>query len=402
MNILVISQFYFPEQFRITDICENLVEKGNEVTVLTGLPNYPNGYIEKDYKWFRKRKEKIKGVNVIRCWEIGRRKGNFFRMLNYFSYAFSASIRTIFMSKKYDVVYVYQLSPILMAIPGIIYKKIYKKRLVLYCLDLWPESLKAGGLKESSKIYKIFAKISDWIYKSVDEILVTSKSFCENLKSRTNKEISYLPQYAESNLNLKVSNKKENQVNLIFAGNIGKAQSIDTIIKAAEIVQSKGNNIYFHIVGNGSELENCKKQAEGLNNIKFYGQKNINEMQYFYNMADAMLVTLSDDTFSNMTLPGKVQACMKTGNPIIAAANGETKMIIEEAQCGYAVNAENSEELAEAIFKFYSLTNDEISKMEENSINYYKNNFEKEIVMERLLNKLKNEGEKEVCLEEKH
>ena len=127
MNILVISQFYFPEQFRITDICENLVEKGNEVTVLTGLPNYPNGYIEKDYKWFRKRKEKIKGVNVIRCWEIGRRKGNFFRMLNYFSYAFSASIRTIFMGKKYDVVYVYQLSPILMAIPGIIYKKIYKK-----------------------------------------------------------------------------------------------------------------------------------------------------------------------------------------------------------------------------------------------------------------------------------
>lgn len=395
MNILVMSQFYFPEQFRITDICESLAEKGNKVTVLTGLPNYPKGHIEKGYRWLKKRKEKINGVNVIRNWEIGRRKGNFFRMLNYFSYAFSASIRAVFMGKKYDVVYVYQLSPILMAIPGIIYKKIYKKRLVLYCLDLWPESLKAGGVKENSKIYKIFEKISNWIYKSADEILVTSKSFCDNLKSRTNKDIHYLPQYAESNLKLKVSSKKTNQVNLIFAGNIGKAQSIDTIIKAAKIVQEKENNIYFHIVGNGSELENCKKQAENLKNIKFYGQKNTKEMQDFYNMADAMLVTLSDDTFSNMTLPGKVQACMKTGNAIIAAANGETKMIIEEARCGYVVNAEKPKELAEAILKFYSLTKEEIAEMEKNSSNYYKNNFEKEIVIEKLLNKLKNEGEKE-------
>ena len=135
MKILAICQYYFPEQFRITNICEELVKEGKSVTVLTGLPNYPKGYVEKEYKWFRRRKEKINGVQVLRTWEIGRRTGNLFRILNYFSYALSASFKALFLGKKYDVVYVYQLSPILMVIPGIIYKKIYKKKLVLYCLD---------------------------------------------------------------------------------------------------------------------------------------------------------------------------------------------------------------------------------------------------------------------------
>lgn len=398
MKILVVCQNYFPEQFRINDICKSLAQKGEDVTVLTGLPNYPTGKIEKSYRWFRKRKETIDGVKVIRTWEIARRKGTIFRMLNYFSYAFSASIKALFLKKDFDAIYVYQLSPVLMAIPGIIYKKKNKKKLILYCLDLWPESLKAGGISEQSKIYKIFDKISNKIYNYADEIVVTSKSFIENMNKKVNKniKISYLPQYAEEILKLKPNKKFSKELNLVFAGNIGKAQSVETIIKAAEIIEKEEKNIKIHIVGNGSEYENCKKQAEGISNIKFYGNKPITEMQYYYDMADAMLVTLSNEYFSCSTLPGKVQACMKTGNPIIAAANGETAMIINDAKCGYCVEAENEKQLAEAIIKFYNLSEEEKKNLNENSVNYYNKNFRKEIFIDKLLNILKRKEDKNV------
>ena len=396
MNILVICQNYYPEQFRITDICEELVKRGENVTVLTGLPNYPKGKIEKGYRWFRKRREVINGVNVIRTWEIGRRTGNLFRMLNYFSYAFSATIKTLFMTKKYDIVYVYQLSPILMAIPGIIYKKIHKKKLVLYCLDLWPDSLKAGGISEQSSIYKIFEKISNKIYNQSDEILVTSKSFIDNMKNKLKKDINitYLPQYAEEVLELKKKTEDSKELNLVFAGNIGKAQSVQTIIEAAENIEKIGANIKIHIVGNGSEYETCKKQAENVKNIEFYGSKPITEMQYFYDMADAMLVTLDSKSFSSSTLPGKVQACMKTGNPIIAAANGETQIIINEAKCGYCVEAENAQQLTDAIIKFNNLPREEKDILSNNAIKYYNKNFSKKIFIDKLLNILNKKGEK--------
>ena len=176
---------------------------------------------------------------------------------------------------------------------------------------------------------------------------------------------------------------------------MGKAQSIDTIISAAKIIDTKEKNIMFHIIGDGSELENSKKQAEGLQNIKFYGQKATSEMQQYYDMADVMLVTLSDEYFSSMTLPGKVQACMKTGNPIISAANGETEMIITEAGCGYAVGAEKEEELANAILEFHKLPQEKKEQMSQNSIDYYNQNFEKEIIINKLL-KILNKQKKEI------
>lgn len=397
MNILAICQNYFPEQFRITDICEKLSKDNKNITIVTGLPNYPKGYIEKEYRWLKKRNEKINGVNIIRTWEIGRRKGTLFRILNYFSYAISASIKVLFLGNKYDVVYVYQLSPVLMAIPGIIYKKIYKKRLVLYCLDLWPESLKAGGQNEKSKIYKLFDKISNWIYNSADEILVTSKSFIPNFEKRLNKNINitYLPQYAESELVLKKQEKKDGkeEVNIVFAGNIGKAQSVETILESAKIIQEKEEKIIFHIVGSGSEYTKCEKIAKELNNVKMYGKIPITEMQKFYDMADAMLVTLSNDYFSSLTLPGKVQACMKTGNPIIASANGETDIIIKEADCGFCVEAENVNELSNAILKFYELSKEKKKEMAKNARKYYENNFEEQLFINKLTTILKGRKE---------
>lgn len=394
MKILAVCQYYYPEQFRINGICEELVKKGNSVTVLTGLPNYSKGVVLKEYKFFRKRKEEFNGVKIKRCFEIGRRHGIIYRVLNYVSFMISASWKALFLADDFDLVYVYQLSPITMAIPGIIYKKIHKKPLVLYCLDLWPESITTFGIKEGTILYKIIRKISDYIYSEADKIIVSSDMFIKEIEKRTKneKEIVHLPQYAEESL--KRSKIEENDfVDFVFAGNVGKAQSVETIIKAAELV-TKNQKIKIHIVGDGSSLENCKKLALELKleNVIFYGKKKFEEMQQYYDLADAMLVTLSKDDFATKTLPAKVQACMATAKPIIVAANGETPEVILKAKCGFCSEAENAKSLAENMLKFVDITIEEKIKMADNAYEYYSQYFEKDVFINSLLEIFKKEG----------
>ena len=396
MKILAICQYYYPEQFRINDICESLAKCGNDVTVLTGLPNYPSGKVGKDYKFFRKRKENINNVKVIRCFEVGRRKGAIWRVFNYISFMFFASIKAFFLKNDFDVIFVYQLSPVTMAIPAIIYKKIHKNRkLHLYCLDLWPESLLVDNFSKNSKIYKIMYKLSKWIYSQCDSISVTSKGFIDYFteKLKITKEINYLPQYCEENIYEESRNYSEKdtkgKINLIFTGNIGKAQSVETIIKAAE--KLKQDNILIHIVGDGSSLQKCKELVKELKleNVIFYGRKPIEEMKEYYNLADAMLITLADNDIIAKTIPGKLQSYMATGKPILGAIGGETYRIINEAKCGYCTKAEDYTGLAEIIKKF-TIDNREIrKKMAINSYNYYKENFKKEKFMKKLLNILR-------------
>lgn len=386
MNILVICQYYYPEQFRINDICEELVKQGNNVTVLTGLPNYPTGIIPKEYKHFRKRRENINGVNVIRCWEVGRKKGAFCRMLNYFSYMFSASIKALFLKDDFDCVYVYQLSPVLMAIPGIVYKNKNKKSLHLYCLDLWPESLKTIGIRETSIIFKWIKKVSKKIYSNSDTISVTSNGFKKYFKEYLNveKEIIYLPQYAEScfeNIEYKNDN---NAINLLFAGNVGEAQSVETIILAAN--ELKDEKARIHIVGDGASLEKCKSMVKNMNikNVVFYGKKPLKEMKKLYEMADAMLITLIKDENITKTVPGKLQSYMLSGRPILGAVDGETNDIIKKSKCGYCVNSEDYKGLAKIIKKFMDLDYNFKKKMGINSYEYYNKYYSKDKFFNKL------------------
>lgn len=388
MKILVVCQYYYPEPFRITDICESLATRGHEVTVLTGLPNYPEGEILKEYR--KKRKEKLNGVNVIRCYEIGRGNNKIKLFLNYVSYALSATFRAIFMKNDYDVILVNQLSPVMMGIPAIVYKKIYKKNILLYCLDLWPDSLAAGGIREDSIIYKSFYRLSKWIYSSADSILITSSMFENYFRDvlKLNKiKIKHLPQYAEDLFNIDAESEPETifsdenkQFNFVFAGNIGDMQSVETIIRAANELKHI-ENIVFHIVGDGSKLYDCKALSNELNlrNIKFYGRKPIEDMPKYYAMADAMLITLKANKNLSLTLPGKIQSYMATGKPILGAIDGETKRVIEKAACGYISEAENYRALAEIIKTFCNSS--DIEQMGKNAYKFYLDNYSKEKFM---------------------
>jgi glycosyltransferase involved in cell wall biosynthesis len=395
MKILVVCQYYYPEPFRITDICETLVKKGHDVTVLTGLPNYPEGRVLEEYRNGKRRNEVINGVKIIRSFEVGRGRNNLKLFLNYLSFTVSATLKAFFFKEKFDVVLVNQLSPIMMAIPAIVYKKKFKKKIMLYCLDLWPASLAAGGIKESSFTYKMFLNLSRWIYNSVDLIAVTSSMFKEyfaNTLSIKGKEILHLPQYAEELFTTPVEVEKNGKYNFVFAGNIGDMQSVETIVKAANELR-KRTDIIFHIVGDGSKLEECKELSRKLKltNIIYYGRKPLSEMPRFYALADAMLLTLKDNKTISFTLPGKVQSYMAARKPIIAAINGEANQIIKEADCGYCCDAENYKDLAKLIIQFCNSSKKD--EMANNSYDYYVENYSKEKFMRVLESTLKNLGD---------
>lgn len=388
MKILVICQHYYPEQFRITDICEELVKCGHQVTVLTGLPNYPMGYIYPGYKDKSKRHEIINGVDVYRTFTIGRRRGIIFRVLNYYSFMLSSCLHVAKLDDDYDVVFVNQLSPVMMAEAGVKYKKKYGTKLVIYTLDLWPDSLTVGGIRKESCIFKYYHRVSKKIYESADKILVTSREFQQYFKdefSICNTE--YLPQYSELIFDPESCKKTPNEtVDLMFAGNVGKAQSVDTIIRAASLTKDV-ENLRWHIVGDGSELDNCKRLAEELqtDNVIFHGRKPLEEMPRYYAMADAMLVTLYKNDVISKTLPGKVQTYMAAGKPIIGAIDGEAAKVITESQCGLCGPAENAEKLAENT-RLYIKQN--VNLYGQCALNYSDMNFDKASFMGALVGQL--------------
>lgn len=391
MKVLVICQYYYPEPFSITNICEELVKCGHEVMVVTGIPNYPMGKIYDGYRGGKKRDEVINGVNVHRCFTVGRHSGPIWRFVNYYSYMFSSSCYVSQLKEQFDVVFVNQLSPVMMARAGIKYKRKNGIRLLLYCLDLWPESLITGGIKRNSPIYKMFHRISEKIYRQADKIFITSKSFSEYFSEEFGiNNTEYLPQYAENVFKPEICRKAPNgTVDLMFAGNVGAAQGVDTIIRAAALTRDIPN-LRWHIVGDGSELDNCKRLADELSvaSVIFHGRKPIEEMPRFYAMADAMIVSLNGDSVSGKTLPGKVQSYLAAGKPIIAVANGDTRRVIEEAECGYCSEPENPEQLAENVRTLIKCG--DISAKACNAVNYYNNNFTKEMFMQHLITALED------------
>ena len=390
MKVLVICQYYYPEPFRITDICEEMVRRGHEVQVVTGFPNYPEGVLYPGYGKGKKIDEVINGVKVHRCYTVPRQTGTLKRILNYYSYAISAMAYVLSGKCKasdgsnFDVVYCNQLSPVMMAYPAIAYKKKYKAPSIMYCLDLWPESLIAGGIQRDSVIYKWFHKVSRGIYRKMDKILITSRMFskylCENF-GINDEIIEYLPQYAEGIFDEMPCKEEADSFDFMFAGNVGTFQAVDTIIKAAEIL--KDEPVRFHIVGGGTDLDRLTEMAKGLDNVIFHGRRPVEEMPSFYAKADAMLITMAGDPVLSLTLPGKVQSYMAAGKPVIGAIDGETQTVIREAGCGLCSDAENHLQLAENIKKFISPETDR-EAMGRNARRYYEENFREALFMDKL------------------
>lgn len=392
MKILVVCQYYYPEPFRIPDICREMAARGHQVTVVTGTPNYPEGEIYPGYEKGAHADEVLDGVRVHRCPLIPRKQGALYRFLNYYSFVFSSGRYLRSLKEDFDVVFVNQLSPVMMAQSGLSWAKRHGKKCVLYCLDLWPESLLAGGISKTSPIYKVFLGISRKIYRAADALLITSLGFRDYFRDVlgiADDRIRYLPQYAEDMFARVASGEKSGEtVNFLFAGNVGQSQSVETIVEAARLLR-EDRNIHIHIVGGGISLDKCRELAAGLENITFHGRRDLSEMPEFYAMADAMLVTLVSDPVLSLTLPGKVQSYMAAGKPVYGAIDGETARTVEQADCGCCVAAEDASALAGAL---RSAAEDSglLKAQGENARRYYDTHFRKEIFIQTLLEVLQD------------
>ena len=387
MKILTVCQYYHPEPFRIHEVCEELVRRGHEVTVLTGTPNYPMGTVPDEYKGKEHRDETVGGVHIIRVKERPRTPGKIGLARNYVSYVLHASLKALTMKKDFDVIFVYQLSPVLMAIPAYVAKwSSHTKRIAIYCLDLWPESLSSLGITRQSRFYAFMKAVSIRIYKGAYSIGYTSRMFLDyftDVLGIKNERFIHIPQFADElftgissrhDSDAEVSNKGTGTVDYVFAGNIGKMQSVETVIKAAAL--TKDDRIRWHIVGDGFALDDCKKLCDDLklnDRVTFYGRRPVEDMPEFYDMADAMIVTLADNETISYTLPGKIQSYMAAGKPILAAAGGETMRVIGESGCGKCAPAEDEEALARLADEMAS--SGERTRMGEASKRYYDEHF---------------------------
>ena len=355
MKILVVSQYFYPENFRINDIVEELVKRGHAVTVLTGRPNYPEGKIYEGYQDSHKTVSNYHGAVVYRCKLRPRKSGALNLALNYLSFVKQAKKALKRIKPDFDVIYFYEPSPISSGLPAVWYGEKHHIKTVIYNLDIWPECVRdsRGGkvMSKNNPIFLIAKKISKNVYSRFDLIINKCDEFADYLEEELNisrNKMTTLYEHAE-NTYLTVNEKPIDNgvVDFMFLGNIGKAQNCDQMVMAFSRLQNKEHAV-LHFVGDGSYLLKLKELVSNINltdKVCFHGRKTIEETIDYYNLADVCLLALSNQTASGLTPPAKLQGYMAASRTIIASINGSAKTIIKNAKCGFVCDADSIEQL---------------------------------------------------------
>ncbi|MCG2711227.1 MAG: glycosyltransferase family 4 protein [Candidatus Omnitrophica bacterium] len=397
MKILVVTQYFWPENFRINDLTAGLVEKGHAVTVLTGIPNYPGGEFFPGYGMSKNMRQEYQGAKIIRVPLIPRGNSGKLRLVfNYFSFVFFASILAPFVCReKYDLIFVCQLSPVTVVLPAILLKKLKAVPIILWVQDLWPESLSATGAVNSPFLLKLVEKLVHFIYHKCDLILVQSKAFIPLIRKfgvKANR-ISYLPNnteifYRPVEVEKDAPERKKIPQGFIvmFAGNIGAAQDFSTIISAAEKLNNYPD-IYWVILGDGRRRQWAQDEVAARNledQFIFLGRHPPEQMPRYFALADVLLVTLSNEEIFKLTVPAKVQSYLACAKPIIASLAGEGARIIEEAGAGFSCRPEYPESLAQLVLKVYSMLDSERCGMGRKGREYFEKNFERYKLLDQL------------------
>lgn len=395
MNLLILTQYFHPEQFRINMIAQELLKKGHQVTVLTGQPNYPKGKTYPGYKAYQFQKEEWQGIIIYRVPAIPRGNGrNGKLILNYCSFMAISSVFSLWLkNKKFDACFVFQPGPIFQAFAGVVLKKLYRVPLYVWTQDLWPESLSATGRLSMPVVEKIIRQFVSMVYRNCDRVLVTSEAFIPPIsKFPLSEKPIFLANACEdfyrpiSEVEKKLIPKIPMGFKVMFTGNLGSAQALPTLIEAANILKTE-LDIKWILVGAGSELDNVKRLVQQYaleNHVIFLGSYPAEFMPYIIDHADACIATLNKSTIFSLTLPGKIQSYMACQKPIISAIDGETARIIQEAGCGITVESENAQALANAVFALKNIGDEKRNEMGRNARNFYEKHFRSDVVVDKL------------------
>ncbi len=395
-HILVVSQYFYPEDFRINDICREWVKRGHEVTVVTGIPNYPQGRFFKGYGWFKKRYEVHEGIRIIRVPILPRGKGAVMLALNYLSFVVSGFFWKIFTRVEADKVFIFEVSPMTQALVGVWYAKKRKIPCCIYVQDLWPENVEIVTGLRNRRLIRAIDRMVDYIYRSCDKIFAASPGFVRRIEERgsaknaSGSKVVYWPQYAEEFYRpaprRPLADMPGNgEFKVAFTGNIGYAQGLDILPRTAGVLMEKNVKCLFVIIGDGRYREELEQQITEKHVEDYFlllGRKRPEEVPDYLAWCDAAFLSFADNPLFGMTIPAKLQSYMACGMPVLAAAGGETARIIKEAGCGVVCGFGNADGVAEAV---EALSNDRgrLKEMAENAVFYNQKHFDKTQLMDK-------------------
>lgn len=399
MRVLLVTQYFYPENFKSNDVAFELARRGYDVTVLTGLPNYPGGKVFDGYGIFRKRKETINGVKVLRTLVVPRGKGGGVRLaLNYMSWAFIASVWAFFMSlfNRYDAVIVHETSPITQGFPALAVKWMRRVPMYFWVLDLWPESLQAAGNINNRHVLGFFAWVAKLMYRNSEKILISSRGFRESILDKGDFEdkLVYFPNWAEdvfaASPDVQVPALPDG-FKVMFAGNVGEAQDFDNVLRAAMLL--KGTGVRLIILGDGRKKAWADSfvAENGLEDVVFMmGRHPLETMPAFFSQADVLFLSLKNDYIFSLTAPAKLQAYMASGKPVLAMVDGEARNLIDDAECGLSCAAGDYKAFAQCVQNLKSMSDDERDEMGRNGKKYFDKYFRKDKCLDSLCNLLNN------------
>lgn len=401
MKILIVSQYFYPEEFKINDLARDLVIRGHKVSVLTGKPNYPKGEYFEGYQYSGEQKEDYYGVEIIRVPLRKRGNGGAINLVrNYWSFVVNAKKYIRRNRMEFDAILCFEVSPITQAYPALFCKKKYGGKVLLWVQDLWPESVTAAGGVKNKIALGILERMVKRIYEKCDVLLVQSDGFRKSILSKGDfaQKIVFAPNWAEDLYLEKELIEKESisaimpdGFKVMFAGNVGAAQDIESIIKAAYETKDVPD-IKFIIVGDGRARAKAEEQVKQMGlekTVYFMGRHPMAQMPTFFSLADVMVVSLKDEYIFSLTIPAKTQSYLASGKPVVTMLNGEGSRIIEQAKCGLTAPSGDYKKFAENIKQLYSTDKAELDQMGKNGFEFYKKHFDKKMVVNNIVESMK-------------
>lgn len=396
-KILIVTEYFYPEEFKINEVAQEFIKKGYNVDILTNNPTYPHGKIFKNYKNKFFSKDNFQGMTIYRVKTITGYKTNvIIKIIKYITFSILGSLVSLVIGKKYDYVFGFAGAALTGMLPAIILRQFYKKPVTLWIQDVWPDSVYAFGFKKTKIFEFLLNNFVKYIYKYSSNFAISSKGFEKKIVefADNSKEILYAPNWADYlDKNLKrFSFSKEKKLHFTFAGNIGAIQNLDNVIKAfGNIDDTFSNKVQLNIIGDGSHLENLRKvvNKNKYKNIIFWGMRPREEINRYFKSSDFLIVSLINEEIFSLTVPAKTQTYISTGKPIIAIINGEVANIIEKNNLGLVCSPNNLDEIKSTFLAAISKSDKEKKMYMKNSINLTKTTFNKNIIISDLLELLK-------------
>tara|TARA_B100000795_G_C22770124_1_gene427500 strand:+ start:311 stop:1525 length:1215 start_codon:yes stop_codon:yes gene_type:complete len=395
-SILIVTEVFFPEKFNINDVALSWKNKGYDVDVLTLVPTYPLGKVFSGYKNSFFRKDEYQGINIFRVRAVtGYRNSAVKKILKYVNFMVFGGIAAIFLGRRYDYVFGFNLGSLTDMLPAVVIRKLYKKPTMFWVQDVWPDSVYAYGFKKT-KILSIFLdSFVKFMYQNITNIAISSKGFESKLEPYIKKGLKfcYAPNWA-NDLNVDVdvdpiALSKTQKVHFTFAGNVGKVQNLENIVNAFQLLpKDYQEKTQLNIIGDGSNLENIKLLSRNCSNIVFFGQKSRNEMASFYKSSNFLIVSLVDKPIFSSTVPGKLQTYIVAKKPILAIINGETADIVNDNNLGVSVDPSNVRLIKETFKKCIDMPENEKSEFTINNTKLLETTFKKDNIINRMTSQL--------------